>query len=79
MDHQTRKQVADALLAAGVAVHSCSPRSVTDVAPALVDLAEAVGVTPTAAGLVTPVEPLNPEEPGYRDVLVVTFRRAPSI
>ena len=25
---------------------------------------------------VTPVEPLNPEQPGYRDVLVVTFRRA---
>jgi hypothetical protein len=24
---------------------------------------------------VTPVEPLNPAEPGYRDVLVVTFRR----
>ena len=25
---------------------------------------------------VTPVEPLDPGEPGYRDVLVVTFRRA---
>jgi hypothetical protein len=25
---------------------------------------------------VTPVEPLDPAEPGYRDVLVVTFRRA---
>ncbi|HBK08546.1 MAG TPA: hypothetical protein DDZ81_22295 [Acetobacteraceae bacterium] len=25
---------------------------------------------------VTPVEPLDPDEPGYRDVLVVTFRRA---
>jgi hypothetical protein len=25
---------------------------------------------------VTPVEPLNPAAPGYRDVLVVTFRRA---
>jgi len=25
---------------------------------------------------VTPVEPLDPEEPGFRDVLVVTFRRA---
>ena len=24
---------------------------------------------------VTPVEPLDPEQPGYRDVLVVTFRR----
>jgi hypothetical protein len=24
---------------------------------------------------VTPVEPLDPDEPGYRDVLVVTFRR----
>ena len=25
---------------------------------------------------VTPVEPLDPEKPGYRDVVVVTFRRA---
>ena len=25
---------------------------------------------------VTPVEPLNPEEPAYRDVLVVTFKRS---
>jgi hypothetical protein len=25
---------------------------------------------------VTPVEPLDPAEPGFRDVLVVTFRRA---
>ena len=25
---------------------------------------------------VTPVEPLDPEQPGFRDVLVVTFRRA---
>jgi hypothetical protein len=25
---------------------------------------------------VTPVEPLDPKAPGYRDVLVVTFRRA---
>ena len=24
---------------------------------------------------VTPVEPLDPAEPGYRDVLVVTYRR----
>jgi hypothetical protein len=24
---------------------------------------------------VTPVEPLDPDEPGFRDVLVVTFRR----
>ena len=25
---------------------------------------------------VTPVEPVDPETPGFRDVLVVTFRRA---
>jgi hypothetical protein len=24
---------------------------------------------------VTPVEPIDPAEPGFRDVLVVTFRR----
>jgi hypothetical protein len=28
---------------------------------------------------VTPVEPLNPAEPGYRDVLVVTFRSVSEI
>ena len=26
---------------------------------------------------VTPVEPVDPAEPGFRDVLVVTFRREP--
>jgi len=58
-DEVNRREDADALIAAGVAVHSCSPRSVTEVAPALVDLAEAVGVTPTDADLLTPVEPLG--------------------
>lgn len=45
-DEENRREDADALVAAGVAVHSCSPRSVTDVVPALAQLAEAVSVTP---------------------------------
>ena len=48
-DEENRREDADALAAAGVPVHSCSPRSVAEVAPALGDLADrllAVGATP---------------------------------
>ncbi|MBV9952530.1 MAG: cobalamin-binding protein [Acidimicrobiia bacterium] len=58
-DEENRREDADALIAAGLAVHSCSPRSVGEVAPALDDLAEALGVTPTGAGASAPVEPLG--------------------
>jgi ABC-type Fe3+-hydroxamate transport system substrate-binding protein len=42
-DEENRREDAEALAAAGIEVHSCSPRSVADVGPALVDLAAAVG------------------------------------
>lgn len=43
-DEENRRQDAEALAAAGLAVHSCSPRSVEEVAPALEALAGAVGI-----------------------------------
>ena len=44
-DEENRREDHDALVAAGVAVHSMSPRSVTDVGPAVASLAVAVGAT----------------------------------
>jgi ABC-type hemin transport system substrate-binding protein len=38
-DEENRREDADALAVAGIAVHSCSPRSVDDVPAALADLA----------------------------------------
>lgn len=50
-DEENRKADADALVAAGVRVHSCSPRSVAEVEPALANLAAAVSVVrPPRAG-----------------------------
>lgn len=43
-DEENRIEDADALVAAGLRVHSMSPRSVADVGPAVVALGEAVGV-----------------------------------
>lgn len=43
-DEENRAEDADALAAAGVRVHSMSPRSVADVGPAMIALGEAVGV-----------------------------------
>jgi ABC-type Fe3+-hydroxamate transport system substrate-binding protein len=43
-DEENRREDAEALVAAGVAVHACSPRSLDDVAPALEALALAVGL-----------------------------------
>jgi ABC-type Fe3+-hydroxamate transport system substrate-binding protein len=49
-DEENRIEDADALAAAGVALHSMSPRSVADVGPAVVALADAVGrPAPTVA------------------------------
>ena len=42
-DEENRREDADALVAAGLVVHSCSPRSVGDVDGALAELAGAVG------------------------------------
>lgn len=44
-DEENRREDADALTAAGLAVHGMSPRSVEEVGPALAALAAAVGVT----------------------------------
>ena len=43
-DEENRIEDADALAAAGLRVHSMSPRSVADVGPAVVALSDAVGV-----------------------------------
>ena len=43
-NEENRRADADALLEAGLTVHDCSPRSVTDVGPAVVALAQALGV-----------------------------------
>src|SRR3954463_3279960 len=45
-DEENRREDADAIIAAGLTVHSCSPRSVDDVASALAELARAVGAAP---------------------------------
>lgn len=49
-DEENRREDADALAAAGLTVHSCSPRSVHEVATALARLAVAVGRPEAAAG-----------------------------
>ena len=43
-DEENRREDADALVSAGLTVHSCSPRSVAEVAPALAALAEALTI-----------------------------------
>jgi ABC-type Fe3+-hydroxamate transport system substrate-binding protein len=43
-DEENRAEDADALVAAGLRVHSMSPRSVADVGPAMIALGETVGV-----------------------------------
>ncbi len=59
-DEENRREDADALVAAGLAVHSCSPRSIADVVPALTRLAEAVGASPTAEARGGPTPALTP-------------------
>jgi ABC-type Fe3+-hydroxamate transport system substrate-binding protein len=59
-DEENRREDADALEAAGVRVHSCSPRAVADVAPALIALAEAVGAAgPPSFVEAAPAVPLD--------------------
>lgn len=48
-DEENRREDADALRAAGVVLHSCSPRTVADVGPAVQALAEAVHRSPPPA------------------------------
>lgn len=57
-DEENRREDAEALADAGVTVHSCSPRSVDDVAPALDDLASRlveIGVAPVRSPDAVPV------------------------
>ncbi len=58
-DEENRREDADALAAAGLAVHSCSPRSVDGVAPALADLAAALGIDRAIEAADDPLVPLD--------------------
>ena len=58
-DEENRREDADALAAAGLAVHACSPRSVDEVAPALVDLAAALGIDVEVEGADDPLPALG--------------------
>lgn len=61
-DEENRREDAEALVEAGVRIHSCSPRRVEDVASAMTTLAEAVGagVPPgEGAGGLEAVSPLG--------------------
>jgi ABC-type Fe3+-hydroxamate transport system substrate-binding protein len=58
-NEENRRADADALAAAGLTLHDCSPRSVADVGPAVAALADAVGVAAPA--------PFKPA--GWRDWL----------
>jgi len=73
-DEENRRDDADALRAAGVALHDCSPRSVADVGPAVAALADAVGVPaperfaePAWSAWCAAIAPTGPARP------VVTF------
>ena len=59
-DEENRRADAESLVAAGLAVHACSPRTAAEVAPALAALAEAVAIVPSAADLGGPVPSLRP-------------------
>ncbi len=56
-DEENRREDADALTHAGVDVHSCSPRSVREVGPALEALAAAVGSGPRTPPVAFPPQP----------------------
>jgi ABC-type Fe3+-hydroxamate transport system substrate-binding protein len=58
-DEENRVEDAAALEAAGLAVHSCSPRSVDEVAPALEALADRLGVIATVEPADEPLAPLG--------------------
>ncbi len=59
-DEENRRVDADALVAAGLHIHSCSPRHVDDVGASLGRLASAVGVVPPPAARGGPVPTLAP-------------------
>ncbi|MEJ7584525.1 MAG: helical backbone metal receptor [Acidimicrobiales bacterium] len=59
-DEENRREDADALTAAGVTVHSCSPRSVGEVASALAALARRLHLDVAPSATPTPVASLGP-------------------
>ena len=73
-DEENRREDADALVAAGLELHSMSPRSVADVEPAIAAIAGAIGAAaPAATGA-----PARPEaEPIVRRRCVVFVWRRP--
>jgi len=64
-DEENRREDADALVAAGIALHSMSPRSYADVGPAVAALAVAVGVRVAFSH----GEPIGPLVPGPVDAV----------
>jgi ABC-type hemin transport system substrate-binding protein len=54
-DEENRREDADALVAAGIALHSTSPRSVHEVGPAIAALAASVGASTPGLALPAPV------------------------
>lgn len=58
-DEENRREDADALRGAGLAVHSCSPRSVDEVAPSLAALAGALGLEVDVEPADEPLRPLG--------------------
>lgn len=73
-DEENRREDADALVAAGVAVHSMSPRSVDEVASAVTRLAAAVAVdAPPAPRLGAPHLPGGSTD--VRSCVVLVWRR----
>ncbi|WP_421119547.1 helical backbone metal receptor [Aquihabitans daechungensis] len=58
-DEENRREDADALNAAGLAVHSCSPRSVDEVAPAMAELAAVLELEVEVEPADDPLAPLG--------------------
>ena len=58
-DEENRREDADALEAAGLAVHSCSPRSVAEVRPALARLGEVLDLDVVVEHAHDPLPPLG--------------------
>ncbi len=77
-DEENRRVDAEALAAAGLAVHDCSPRTVADVGPAVAGMAERLGLAvPAPFGLDEWPAWLDrhPEPPQARAVFVPIWRR----
>lgn len=59
-DEENRREDAEALVAAGMRIHDCSPRTIDEVRPALAAMAEVVGATPLDDQWGSPVPDLAP-------------------